>query len=84
MIVKYDPSVILLQELKIKKGDKVQFKGYNFVIKLLREESYAFPSIGMLIKIGVKYEIIDTHEDWGVMGVNILIKKHISLFNYYI
>lgn len=83
LIIKYNPSVILLQELKVKKGDKVTFRGYNFITKLMNEDSSAYPSIGILIKVGIKYDIINTPTEWCVLGVNILIKKQISLYSYY-
>lgn len=83
LMMDYSPMVILLQELKIKKGESIKFKGYKLLTKHIREDSSAFPSIGMLIKNGLFYEEIETPDDWLVIGINTFIRKKISLFSYY-
>lgn len=83
LIIDYSPLVILLQELRMKKNGKINFKGYKLLSKHQMEDSPSRPSVGMLIKNGLIYEEIETPEDWLVIGINTFIKKEMSLFSYY-
>lgn len=83
MIIKYNPDFILLQELKIKKNDKVKFKGYTLLSKHIDDESPTLTSVGMLIKDGIIYSEIILPDDMMVIGINTVCSAPISLFSYY-
>lgn len=83
LIIDYNPVIILLQELKMKKGTKVEFRGYTLVTKHLRDESNDSISVGFLIKDGISYELIDIPCNWMVIGINIFIRRYLSVFSYY-
>lgn len=83
MIVQYNPSVILLQELKMKKGHKIEFRGYTLITKYLNNETHLGASVGILIKNGLKFEVINTPVEWLVIGINIFIERDLSIFTYY-
>lgn len=83
MIIKYNPDFILLQELKIKKNDKVKFKGYTLLSKHIDDESTTLTSVGILIKDGIIYSEIDLPDDMMVIGINTVCSTPISLFSYY-
>lgn len=83
LIIKYSPKFILLQELKIRKNDKINFKGYTLISKFIDEESQFKPSVGMLIKEGIIYSIIDTPRDICVLGIDTFNVVPISLYSFY-
>lgn len=83
LIIKYSPKFILLQELKIKKKDKIKFKGYTFISKFIDDESTFKPSVGMLIKDGIIFSLIDTPSDICVIGINTFNYCPISLYSFY-
>lgn len=83
IIIKYSPKFILLQELKIKKTDNIKFKGYTFISKFIDEDSQFKPSVGMLIKEGIIFSIIDTPNDICIIGIDTFNVVPISLFSFY-
>lgn len=83
LIIKYSPKFILLQELKKKKSEQINFKGYTLISKHLQEDSSQYPSVGILIKKGIIFDIIDTPASWCVLGINTTLDIPISIFSYY-
>lgn len=83
LIKQFSPKFIALQELKATKNTKISFNGYHFIRKHPSPDSALAPSIGLLIKFGVKFKILDTPEDSLVIGIDTFCKTAISLFCYY-
>lgn len=83
LIIKYSLKFILLQELKIKKKDKVKFKGYTLITKFIDDDAQFKPSVGILIKEGIIFSIIDTPVDICVIGIDTFNQFPLSLFSFY-
>lgn len=83
LIKRYAPSFILLQELRMTKKEKFNMKGYVFLRKHPFPESSSQPSVGMLIKQGIQYDLIDTPADQLIIGINTICRVPIALFTYY-
>lgn len=58
IVKEFNPKFILLQELRIVKSDELKIKGYILLLKT--RGSRHQPSVGILIKDGILYDIIDT------------------------
>lgn len=61
----------------------MSIKGYTLIKKHVRNNSNAFPSVGMLIMDGVDFKLIPTPANWCVIGVEIFIKAPVALYSYY-
>lgn len=83
IIIKYTPKFILLQELRINKTDKISFKGYVFISKFIDDVSRSKPSVGILIKEGIIFSIINTPDDICVIGIDTFNFCPISLYSFY-
>lgn len=77
------PKFVLLQELKMKKNEKITFKGYTLLRKNIDDDSSFLPSVGILIKDGILYEEIQIPAQNCVIGINTFCVHPISLFSYY-
>lgn len=83
IIKKYTPNFILLQELKIGFNDKVSFRGYKFIHNLKTGDTWHKSSVGILIKNGINFDVIDTPDDICVIGINTVNVIPLSIFSFY-
>lgn len=83
LLCEFEPKIVLLQELKLPRKSKINFKGYSLIHKSINPNEPNFPSVGILIKDGIHFEKIDIAEDWTVIGINVVIGVPMSIYSYY-
>lgn len=83
LIKKYSPNFVLLQELKISSRDIIKFKGYKLITNLSANDTHLNSSVGILIRNGILFNIIDIPNDLCVVGINTFNGVPASIFSYY-